>query len=155
MWHDPYFYILISFVLFLFFMGYPLYKKLLQHLQIRSSTIERQITEVEALYLEAQSILLEQKNALVLSKKAMSVLEKEAHIRVKKIQEETKNVLMHFEEISKKDLEREISSLKEDCKHSIQRELMERSYINIQWILKNKLTEAQKEKLISFSMEKV
>ena len=85
----------------------------------------------------------------------MSVLEKDAHVRVKKIQEETKNILMHFEEISKKDLERDISSVKEDCKHSIQKELMERSYVNIQWILKNKLTEDQKEDLISFSIEKV
>jgi F0F1-type ATP synthase membrane subunit b/b' len=155
MWHDPYLYMVLSFIVFLWFIGRPLYQKFLIQLRERSSKIEQHIEEVESLYREAQDILLEQKNALVASEKSISVLETETQERVKKIREEQEHALNVLEETAQREIKKEVESLKEDFKHSIQAELMDKSYRNVQWIITHKLTDEQRKRLISEAIERI
>jgi F0F1-type ATP synthase membrane subunit b/b' len=153
MWHDPYIYMVISFIIFLWFIGRPLYGKFLIELRERSLKIEEHIREVESLYQEAQSILIEQKNVLKTSEQTITILEAETQERVRKIKEEQETFLNALEETAAKDLKKEVASLKEDFKASLQEELLHKSYRNVQWIIKNKLTDEQKEKLTSHAID--
>ena len=110
MWHDPSFYILISFLLFLWFVGRPFYAKLSTQLKDRATTIERQIKEVEALHAEAQAILKQQKQSLEFAEKEMNLLEKESHARVEKIHKKHEALLEKLQEQSSVDLKKEMQN---------------------------------------------
>lgn len=155
MWHDPYIYMVFSFVIFLWFMGRPFCKKFLIQLRERSFKIDQHIQEVESLYQEAHHILSKQKNALVESEKAMAQLEEETQKRVKKIKEEQERSLNVLEETAVREVKKEVESLKEDMKRSIQEELLDKSYYNVQWIIQNKLTDKQRETLVTDSIERI
>jgi F0F1-type ATP synthase membrane subunit b/b' len=155
MWHDPHTYIAISFVLFLLFIGRPLYQKFSNQLAQRSLKIGKDIEAIDALYQEAQGILLDQKKSLAQVEDLVEKLKKDAKDRIKTIETDREQVLKSLEESSVKDLQKEMDNLKEDVKKSIQETLMQQSYENVQWILNNKLTDAQREKLIAEGIEKL
>lgn len=155
MWQDPSFYILISFLLFVGFMGVPLYRKTLLQLKERSSTIARQLQEVDALHQEAEAILVQQKKAFEHSKKELETREKEVLERLERIEKEGKESLNKLDEQSDMHLKREMESLKDSVKEEIYQELIQRTHKSVQWILENKLTDGQREAIASEAIERV
>lgn len=155
MWHDPSFYLALSFGLFLFIFSRPLYKKLKDSLDSYSQNIHAQMDNVNALYKEAQEAFAQKQEQLLLLENRITILEKEAEEKIFLIQQNKQKELEHLDTLFAQSLKQEKENMKDDFQKLIQKELIEKSYENVTWILENKLTKAQKEKITSSFLEKL
>jgi F0F1-type ATP synthase membrane subunit b/b' len=153
MLYDPSFYLTLSFALFVLGFGRPIYRKFKDQLKNHRKEVESQIQEVNALYDEAQTILSEKRKELERLEEKIYLLKAESKKRVLHIQKEQKEALKHLEKLFKEELNQEKESLKNDISQSIQKDLLEKAHQNVRWILENKLTKSQKEKINTSLLE--
>lgn len=153
MWHDPAFYILLSFLLFCAVVGLPAYRKFSAQLQERSKTVQRQIKEVRDLYEEAESLLEEQKKRHTETIEESKQLEKETKAKIRSLEKSHAESLLNLEEKNKTTIEKEVALLREHASKDIHNQLMQNIQKNIQWIVEERLTPDQKESMTSTLIE--
>ena len=155
MWHDPHFYILLSFILFVGAAGVPLYRKLKAHLQIRQDTIQHQLDEVEDLYTDAKKLMTHRKDLLKETKGAVKTHEKALHDKLQTLEKNHQDKLSNLESsLSQQHLNNK-KSLEKSIHDALARELMERVTKNVHWLIEHKVTDTMHQKIIDDAIAEI
>lgn len=155
MWSDPYFYILLSFALFVLLAGRPLYRKLKGQIQDHAQSVERNLKEVADLHREATLLLKEKKEAFVQMESTLKEMEAKTQQSIQDMETKTESEVASLKALYENKITQELQSLEKDATEALKQDLLERSLSNAQWLLEKKLTKEQHQEITSKLLEKL